>query len=389
MRFFARRKAIAETAHPVEAKAEMPLAFGFAAPWWQQGAASISPRDGFRSNPVVHRSVRMIASSVAAVPLGLFSGRSELTDHPLLERLARPNPGQSGRALMEALAGHLMLSGNAYLHASATGHVPEALFALRPDRVKPLPGADGWPVGYEYGLGEGRRRIGPDPATGRLPVCHIRLANPFDDHLGLAPVEAARAALELHTAASDWNRALLKNAACPSGALVYSAGSGRLTEDQFARLKEELESAFQGARNAGRPMLLEGGLDWRAMSLSPKEMDFLEARNQAARDIALAFGVPPMLLGIPGDATYANYSEANRAFWRQTVLPLVGLIAESLSQFLGPMAGEEGLRLEADLDRIEALSSEREALWRRVEAASFLTRDEKREAVGYAAEALS
>ena len=71
-----------------------------------------------------------------------------------------------------------------------------------------------------------------------------------------------------------------------------------MTADQFSRLKEELEASFQGTRNAGRPLLLEGGLDWKAMSLSPRDLDFMEAKHAAAREIASGVGVPPMLLGI-------------------------------------------------------------------------------------------
>ncbi len=155
-----------------------------------------------------------------------------------------------------------------------------------------------------------------------------------------------------------------------------------LSADQFERLKTELESGYQGARNAGRPLLLEGGLDWKPMGLTPKDMDFIEAKNQAAREIALAFGVPPMLLGIPGDNTYANYQEASRAFWRSAVLPLVARTASALSAWLGPAYGAD-LLLKPDADAVEALSSERESLWRRVGAAGFLDDDEKRLAVGY------
>ena len=108
-----------------------------------------------------------------------------------------------------------------------------------------------------------------------------------------------------------------------------------MTPEQFGRLKSELEESFEGARNAGRPMLLEGGLDWKSMSLSPRDMDFLEAKNAAAREIALALGVPPMLLGIPGDNTYANFQEANRTFWRQTVLPLVKRTAQGSLGLVG------------------------------------------------------
>jgi HK97 family phage portal protein len=155
-----------------------------------------------------------------------------------------------------------------------------------------------------------------------------------------------------------------------------------MTAEQFERLKAELEDGFQGPRRAGSPLLLEGGLDWKPLSLSPKDMDFVEAKAAAAREIALAFGVPPLLLGLPGDSTHANYAEANRAFYRQTIIPLVKRTAESLAHWLAPAFGEP-LALEPDLDAIEALADERESLWRRVSAAAFLTDDEKREAVGY------
>ena len=85
-------------------------------------------------------------------------------------------------------------------------------------------------------------------------------------------------------------------------------------------------------------------------------MDFQAAKNGAAREIALAFGVPPLLLGLPGDSTLANYAEANRAFWRLTVIPLVSRTMRAVAAWLGPAWGE-ALRFEPDLDRIEAQGS--------------------------------
>ncbi len=120
-------------------------------------------------------------------------------------------------------------------------------------------------------------------------------------------------------------------------------------------------------------------------------MDFVEAKAAAAREIAFAFGVPPLLPGLPGlpgDNTHANYAEANRAFYRQTVIPLARRTADALAAWLGPSFGD-GLALEPDLDALEALADERESLWRRVAAAAFLTDDEKREAVGYGRRASS
>jgi HK97 family phage portal protein len=129
-------------------------------------------------------------------------------------------------------------------------------------------------------------------------------------------------------------------------------------------------------------MLLEGGLDWKAMGYSPKDMDFMQAKNGAAREIALAFGVPPMLLGIPGDNTYSNYQEANKAFWHQTVLPLVGKTACDLGNWLSA-GSSEAFAVLPNTDSVDALSQDREKLWKRLGEASFLTDNEKREALGY------
>ncbi|MFC5067792.1 phage portal protein [Flaviflagellibacter deserti] len=351
-------------------------------PVWTPRDYATLTREGFVRNAVVFRCVRTIAEAAGSAPLVLYENGKALDEHPLLDLLARPNARQSGAVFLEALAGHLLVAGNAYAEMVAVDGAPRELHALRPDRMKVVPGPDGWPEAYEYSVGAETVRFRQDAAV--PPVLHLAFFHPLDDHYGFSPLEAAAQALDVHNAASAWNKALLDNAARPSGALVYAGPEGaNLTDDQFERLKEELDSQFSGPRNAGRPLLLDGGLDWKAMALTPKDMDFMQAKNGAAREIALAFGVPPMLLGIPGDNTYANYQEANRALWRQTVLPLLGRVLGDIAHWLGPAFGEAALRVEPDLDRIEALSSDREALWRRVEAASFLTDEEKRQAVGY------
>ena len=260
-----------------------------------------------------------------------MTARPSSTAHPLLDLLARPNPRQDGAAFLEAVSSHLLLAGNAYIEAvgidgESAAKVRE-LYALRPDRMKVVPGPDGWPQAYEYTVGGSRPCASSQSAAAAAdPAAHaVQSARRL---LRAAPLEAAAVAVDTHNAAAKWNKALLDNAARPSGALVYAGPEGAVMSDaQFERLKHELADQYQGTANAGRPLLLEGGLDWKAMSLSPKDMDFMEAKHSAAREIALAFGVPPMLLAIPGDNTYSNYQEANRVFWRATVLPLGNRIA--------------------------------------------------------------
>ncbi len=351
-------------------------------PVWAPRDYAAFAREGFMQNAIVYRCVRMIGEAAASIPLLLYRGAEELTEHPLLDLVARPNPHHTSTDFFEAWYGFLLVSGNAYAEAVGIGGRVRELHLLRPDRVKVVPGSDGWPEAYEYSLGGRAIRIAEEPVAGLRPVLHVRLFHPASDHYGLSPIEAAAAAIDIHNTAARWNKALLDNSARPSGALVYAAKEGHLTGEQYERLKAELETGFQGARHAGRPLLLEGGLDWKPLSLTPKEMDFIEAKHAAAREIALALGVPPMLLGIPGDNTYSNYQEASRTFWRQTVVPLVNRTARAFSAWLGPAFGER-LELKPVLDQVEALAAEREALWARLEKASFLTRNEKRAAVGY------
>ncbi|WP_082735817.1 phage portal protein [Polycladidibacter stylochi] len=357
----------------------------------KQGQARWTPRDyaalareGYSKNPVVYRCVRMISEAAASLPLTLVKGRDELQQHPLLELLQQPSQGTTAASFWEAVYGNLLTAGNAYIEQVSLNATPRELHVLRPDRIKVVTDKNGWVSAWDYQLAGRSMRIATQLDAPIAPLLHIKMFHPLNDHYGFAPLEAALLALDSHNAAATWNKALLDNAACPTGALVYGGSEVmNLTEDQFQSLKAELEGSYQGARNAGRPLLLEGGLEWRPMGLSPKDLEFTAVKNQAAREIALAFGIPPMVLGIPGDNTYATYSEANRAFWRQCVIPLVRRCTSELACWLAPAYGES-LRLAPNLDAIEALSSERANLWQRINAADFLTDNEKRHAVGYA-----
>src|SRR5690606_8879220 len=309
------------------------------ASWIGRDYATLA-REGFMRNPVAHRCVRLIAEAASNVPWLLYEGAMEHEVHPLLDLIARPQAGVDGHSFFQRLYGHLLISGNAYVERVELPSGQFELHLLRPERVTLETASDGWPVSLIYRSGSIKRSV---MLTGHAPTgLHLKLFHPLDDHYGFPPLEAALMALDIHNAAGAWNKALLDNSARPSGALVYAPkDGGNLTEEQFERLKVELEEGYTGASGAGRPLLLEGGLDWKAMGYSPQDMDCIEAKTGAARDIALAFGVPPMLLGIPGDNTYANYAEANRAFYRLTVLPLINRTAKALGCWLGPLFGDD------------------------------------------------
>lgn len=363
--------------------------FNIGLPVWTPRRYDKFAEEGYQKNVVAYASIREVAKGAASVPLTLYRMRGDkridIPEHPLLKLLNRPNPLQGGSSFFEAVYAFYQIAGNAYIEGvGAEGRPPIELYTHRPDRIRVIPGGFGLPSGYEYEVNGMKSVWDVNPITGASPLLHLKTFNPLDDWYGMSSIEAAAFGIDIHNETNAWNKALLENGARPAGALVYegSSGTDNLAKDQFDRLKEEVQENYVGAKNAGRPMLLDGGLKWQEMSLSPKDMEYIENKNSSSRDIALCFGVPPMILGIPGDNTYSNQKEARLALWEQTILPLVKLVVGELNNWLTPLFGED-LRLGYNEDKLNALAPRRAEVWDKVKDADHLTDNEKREATGY------
>jgi HK97 family phage portal protein len=341
-------------------------AVGLAPARWTPRRYDRLAEEGYRRNVVAYRCVREVTRACASVPW-------------LLDLLHRPNPRQSGPELVEAAIGHLLLSGNAFLEVVRPDDAPpRELYALRPDRMRVLPDVSGVPKAYRYEV-EGRSVDWPvDPISGAADVLHLRDFHPLDDWYGLSPIEAAAQSIDQHNAAAEHNAALLQNGARPSGALVFRSDPG---PDGIRRVEEALLDRTQGPRQAGRPLVLGGDVDWKELGLSPRDMDFAQMKAQAAREIAAAFGVPHLLV-VAGEATYSNRADARLELWEHTVIPLLDRLSSALSSWLGPMFGPD-LRLAHDLDEVPALAPRRRLKWQQIAQAPFLTANEKRQALGY------
>ncbi len=362
-------------------------------PSWSQRSYLNFAEDGYVKNVIAFRAIHMIATAAASVPFILNqitnNGKSQIKTHPLLKLLYTPNPTLSKSEFIESIITYKLISGNAYIlmieSQNSRNTIPKELYLLRPDRVEIIPGKNNIPYIYRYRANNNSYDFKVDKLTGRSNILHLKTFNPLNDLYGLSPIEAAAYSIDQHNQAGAWNQAMLQNGARPSGALIVQAtkdgSGGHLSPEQYARLKEQIEAYYSGPKNAGRPILLEGGLDWKEMSLSPKDMDFIKSKNSSARDIALAFGVPPQLLGIPGDNTYSNLIEARLSLWEQTILPTLDNIICHFNSWLVPKFGND-LCLSYDKDAIEILIEKRQKLWQYVQNASFMTINEKREAFG-------
>ncbi|MEN8237494.1 MAG: phage portal protein [Pseudomonadota bacterium] len=354
--------------------------------WTPRNYESLS-FEGYMKNIIIYRCVTLVSRGAASVPWRLLKRNTQITRHPLLQLLHHPNPRQGGASFIEMVLSHKLLSGNSYIEAvdGARGQ-PFELYALRPDRVRIVPGSGGVPIGYEYTVNGQSRRIGVDLLNGNSPILHLKTFHPLNDWYGMSPVEAAACAVDQHNAVSNHNLAMLQNGGRPSGALkVYSrsgANPPRLTAEQRQNMRDNLREAYQGATNAGKVLLLEGDVEWKEMGHKLKDMDFVAGKLLSAREICQAYGVPPMLVGVPGDATFSNYRESRYHLWEDTVLPLLDHLCDELNHWLLPKFDKD-LRLECNVDSIPALAPRRENSWQRIEKSSFLTDEEKRQLLGF------
>lgn len=346
--------------------------------------------EGYQQNAIVYRCVNEIANGAASIPFKVFQGDMELEQHPLISLLQRPNPTEAGIEYFQSLYSYLLLSGNSYALASTANSLPSELYILRPDRIKISSSETSIPKSYDYTL-DGRTVASypADPVTGQSEVKHFKMWNPLDDFLGLSPLMAAAVDLDQHNLIAKHNVGLLMNGARPSGAIVFkpkdeNGNSLMLSDAQRKQVGDDLGRHFTGTKNAGRPMLLEGDFDWKEMALSPKEMDFLQHKNMAAKDIALCFGVPSQLIGIPDSQTYANVQEARLALYEETIIPLARRIESDLNEWLAPSFGDN-ITIKYDVDSIPAMTERRRRVYENVVSAvreGIISRNEARDRLG-------
>jgi HK97 family phage portal protein len=358
-------------------------------------------REAYNRNVIAYRSIFLRASGLGMIPWYVTRGKDrDIIDDPndpAIRVLERPNPSQGGAAFFEALDSYYLIMGNSYVlrvnvnpkrAAELKPNKRQAgrLYVLRADKVRPhYDQKTGQLEKYVYEISNTRKVEYPvHPVTEQSDVLHLMTFNPLDETLGMSPAEPCAFGVDQHNASSEWNYHLLKNSAKPAGVIEHDPGEtgGELTDEQYERIKKMLYEKHEGSRHAGKIMLLDGFLKWKQAGLSPMDMDFNNTKNSAARDICTAYGVPPMLVGITGDATYANYREARLALWEDTILPHARYVRDELNNWLMPGYGDN-YRLEIDEDQIPAIAEKRLATWEKIESTSFISIDEKREAASY------
>ena len=359
---------------------------------WPERRYDVYAKETYLKQVVAYRCICMIARAVGAVPWAVVRTDDEgknpqpLPKHPLTTVFKRPNPTEGLPAIMEALTSFLVMAGNAFLERMApdTGPnrgIPREFWVLRPDRMKVIvDDKTGALMAYEYSVGgEAPTRFEVDPVTLQADLLHLKNFHPTNDWWGASPTEATAREIDIANQSAEWNKALMDNEGRP-GMVIFTEDD--IGDDQL----EEIEKKYAkhtGSKNAGRNLIISGSKgSAHPYALSPKELDFVEGGREMARKICLGYGVPPMLLGIPGDNTYSNYAEARLSFWEDTVTWYLDYYKGEFTNWL-IRPNEANVEVDYSLENIPALGPKRTAQWDRAEKANFLTINEKRELAGY------
>lgn len=348
-----------------------------------------SAKEGFLTNPYVYAAIRERASAVSVFTWQLFDDTNplkpkEILSHQILDLLENPNPLMSGSAFFEWLMGYYDIAGREFILSVGAEEggagVPKELWPLQPDTIEVVTGPASMPIAGFKMTGKSGELSPTIPAE---RVMYLHSFNPLEPFGGTSPIAVGRTSITQNNESKNWNVALLQNMARPPGGFM---AQGNLTETQFNRLQEQVEDRYASPENAGRPFLGEGGIKWESFGLSPADMDWLEGQKLSAREIAILYQVPPEMLGDASNKTYANYQEARKAFYQETILPIMVWLREELNRWLVPKfeTGRTKLRLDFDKDNVPALQEDRTELFKRLNEAMFLDINEKREEVGKA-----
>lgn len=290
--------------------------------------------EGYAGNDTIFKAINYLAQNGAAIPPKLYTDRTmqtEIENHPLLDRLAQPNPEQDGVLYREFVLGWYFITGNSFQYAIRKGKSgpPDELWTLEAQKIHPIPNKTRGVTGYVFD--DFPDNMNPIPAEN---IGHLRSWNPKDPIFGISPIEVGGLLVDQQTASRKWNLALLQNYAKPPGAWVYD---GILDVNTRKKVKEALNLEMAGYRNAGKVPVLDGGFKWVGSATPPSELDWLKSLQYNAGQLANLYNMAPQLIGDTSATTYNNMEEAKAASYTEAIFPANDKMYSLWNMWLVPM----------------------------------------------------
>ena len=327
-------------------------------------------------NPYVYRCMDLRATSVASLsPIVFDKEGNDIPNHPLNILLDRPNPRSTWRQFMYDVQIDIAATGNAYILPMVTVKGVSELWRIPPERVSYTATGDIFrPVDYWIvTTGQSAMHVKPED------MIHVHTQLGADMIHGVAPLDAAGLSIKNQNDAREWNSSVLTNGAKPT---LIVQDEHEMTLPQFAAFKQKLNSGNAGKRNAGSIMVLDGGKTASTAGFSATDMDYSNGIVLSAREICIAFGVPPEHLGDSANKTYSNMEEGSRFYATHTVIPLADMVYESLTMYLRKFYKDFD-HIGYDREQIDGMSSDGTEIITALTNANFLTVNEKRARLSY------
>lgn len=300
-------------------------------------SGSMSPTgllERYKKSLYVFACVSKIAEKVAAIPLEMYrvinsSGDvKELTAHPALDLLYKCNPFQTRSEFWEIAIINLKCTGDAFWYKvrNSSGKVVE-LWNLRPDLMTVVTDPTRFVKQYELRKNDGTKEVfAPED------IIHLKTPDPLNQHMGMSPLKAALSRVESEENMNAYQRDFFLNSARPDAVIKNPALA--LDAQQKEDLREGWDRRFRGRGNGSKIAVLDGGLEYQVISLTQKEMDYIESLKFTRDDILVAFKMSKSVLGITEDVNRANAEAGLAIFLGETIKPEIERIVEKLNEEL-------------------------------------------------------
>jgi len=308
--------------------------------------------EGYQSIVWIYRCIRKMGEALGSVPwsvvrIGPDGTKTPIPGHPLEKLLNQPNPYCDRREFFEGWITYLSLSGNDFIEIVYSGKLPVQMYHLRPDWMTPLPDPKLYISGYEL-RPDGQKKVLLEPRD----VMHFKYLDPLNEYRGMSPLTAAARTIQTENSIIGWNKGMLDNNAIPGGVLTVPAQT--LMKEDRLELQDELESEFATEGKRHRPMVLWGGMDWKQMGLTQRDMDFLQQKKLNKYELCAVLGVPPQVVGANEDPTYSNYGTARLSFWEDLIILLLDWLQSRFNARLAPLFGPD-IHCQYDISDVPAM----------------------------------
>lgn len=291
----------------------------------------------------VYGCVNAIADETALINLKLMQQRggevNEIFDHPIIDLIYRANDFMTKFDLMWLTFQYLELAGEAPWYISYRGGRPDQIILLRPDQIEVRKGTEGRIIdGYYYKIGQSKIPLET------YEVVFLRYPDPDSPFRGKGTLQALARTFDIDQYSEQYNEKFFVNAARPD--LVLSTEQ-KLMDKQLQDLEKKLTRKFKGVDNSHKTLILQGGLKASPLTLTQRDMDFIEQQRFSRDKILAIFKVPKSILGITEDVNRANAEAGDVVFAKRTIKPKMERIIEQLNEFLIPLfPGSDNLYLD-------------------------------------------